>query len=151
MIKVSTTPRKNPGDQAKADPGRERERDHDQADDQGEARAIDDPREDVAPDRVGAEQKLGGAAGHPERRCEEVIAELLGRQMRRDPIGEHRPEDHGDDDDQPADRTLVLAEVVPELAQRPGRRFRGGRLGEEIEAGCHGRFPGITWRSGCED
>ncbi len=75
-----------------------------------------------------------GAARHPDRRREEVRrgtarpadAARCSRRTR-------APRTTATMTTRPATAPLVLAEIVPELAQRPGRRFRGGRLGEEIE------------------
>ena len=58
--------------------------DDDDADEQRIARAVDQAREHVAADRVGAEQEVGAAALLPERRHQQRVAVLLVGRMRRD-------------------------------------------------------------------
>ena len=56
MITVSIAPAEVAGDAAEQQPERERDRDADQADRQRDLRAVEQPREHVAPERIGAEQ-----------------------------------------------------------------------------------------------
>ena len=107
---------------------------------------MDDAREDVAPDRIGAEQELRAAALLPDRWRQQVVAILSERLVRRDDVGEDGAEHDDADHDEAADRAPVLAEVCPELAQRPRRRRGAQRDGIGAELGA--RHP-LTSRAGC--
>ena len=71
MIAVSTMPPTKPATRPSAMPTEQRGRDHDHADEQRVARAVDQPREDVAADRVGAERERPAAAFLPDRRLQD--------------------------------------------------------------------------------
>ena len=60
------------------------------ADQQRDARAIDEPREIVAAELVGAEQMSGLAALHPERRHETIAEILRERVVRHQRIADER-------------------------------------------------------------
>jgi hypothetical protein len=65
-----------------------------QADQQRQARALDQPRKQVAAQFVGAEDELPGAAFEPHRRRQQEVAVLLAGVVRRDPRGEQCAEHH---------------------------------------------------------
>ena len=111
-------------------PTDDRERDHRDADQQRQPRAMDQARKHVAADGVGAERIGATSRPLPERRLQEggVVGEV-GR-MGRDHVGEDRHEHHGDDDDEAGDRAVIGAEIAPELAQR--MRRRGGGAAAEL-------------------
>src|SRR3546814_6924565 len=67
------------GDQAQRDAGAEGDDDDDGADVERIARAMDEARQHVAADGVGAEYELPASAFHPHRRRQKVLAELLDR------------------------------------------------------------------------
>ena len=121
--------------QAEDDAGDERRGHHDETDGQREARTIDQARQDIAADGVGAEQELGVAARLPGRRRQEEITELVVRRMRREQRREDRHQDQQRKDDEADHRALVDGEVMPELGEHlqpgillldDGRGFRGG-------------------------
>ncbi len=95
-----------------------REHRHD-ADQQRDARAIDQPREIVAPELIGAERMLGPAAVHPERRHQTLAEVLHERILRHERIADERSRrDQGDDGN--AEREARLADA------RRLRRLNGG-------------------------
>src|SRR3546814_6387950 len=87
---------------------------------EGVARTVDEPRQDIAADGVGAEHEFPASALHPYRRCQEVLAELLDRRVRRHQVGEDGEQHQDADDDQAGDGTVVLGKIVPELAHLLG-------------------------------
>jgi hypothetical protein len=86
---------------------------------------VDQARELVAAQAVGAQQEAAGAALGPGRRRAHRVAELLVGRVGRDHVGQQRQQHDDDDDDEAGDGALVLAEGEPEGAQRGGRRGRG--------------------------
>src|SRR3546814_12024397 len=74
-------------DEAERDAGTEGDGDDDGAHIEGVARTVDEPRQDIAADGVGAEPEFPASALHPYRRCQEVLAELLDRRVRRPQVG----------------------------------------------------------------
>ncbi len=90
---------------------------------------MNQPREHVPAQRVGAERIGDAAACLPERRLQQRVAELLGRVMGCDQRREDRDDDEGGKDPQAEDGAAILAEVVPELAQPAGTDGGGGRGG----------------------
>ena len=78
-------------------------------------------RQNVAADAVGAKQELAGAAFNPGRRRQDEIAELFVRVVRRDQIGEQRQQhdEHNKAQSGPAHRGW--RKVGPEFGQRRGR------------------------------
>ena len=87
-----------------------------------EARAVDQPRQDVAPERVGAEDEARLAAVSPDGRGEQRVAELLARAVRREEGREDRDQHHRDEDDEAEERAAVAGEVAPVLQERRHRR-----------------------------
>src|SRR5262249_19539707 len=81
----------------------------------------------VAADIVGAQREAPASAVLPEGRTQQRVAELLGRGMRRQDVGEGGGQHQRDDDDQADHRAGVLAEIAPELDQ--GMRRGGGMDG----------------------
>ena len=99
----------------------------DSADHQRQPRAVDQAREHVAADIVGAEREALGAARLPDRRREEMVAELLdranaARPRRRAP----RPASSSTMTPSPTHGAAVLGEAAPEQPQRPGVGRGGG-------------------------
>ena len=108
---------------------------HREADEQRHARAVDQAREDVAPEPVGAEQEAPGAALHPDRRRLDGVAELLERRMGRDQRRRRwRPARSARATAAPSTAPLFSPEGMPEGGQR-GRRRAGGRLTSERRRG----------------
>src|SRR6185369_1150328 len=101
------------GDEAEEDADRERQADRHQADDERQARAVDEAREDVAADRVGAEDEDVAADGGERRRAQRRVAELLARVVRRDDVREQRAEDEQAEHREADDRAAIAAEVPP--------------------------------------
>src|SRR3546814_18684605 len=66
---------------------------------------VDEPRQDIAADGVGAEHEFPASALHQYRRCQEVLAELLDRRVRRHQVGEEGEQHQDADDDQAGDGT----------------------------------------------
>ncbi|MCY1439879.1 hypothetical protein D3C76_1298450 [compost metagenome] len=90
---------------------------------------MDQPREQVAAEFVGAEEELRLATFQPYRRGEQEVAELLARVEWRDPRREQRAEHDQAHEQQAADRALVVREGLPELFQGRGvnqARVAGG-------------------------
>ena len=136
-----------PGHEPEQDAYRERQRHDDQADDERVARAIDDAREDVATDRVGAEQERGASAFLPEGRHQHGVAILLVGRMRRDQRREDRQHDQEEKDEEPDHRAAVLGEIVPELGEaRTARRIDRNRTGGICSGVCHGFAPQCLMR-----
>ena len=127
--------RREARDQADDDPAGGGKGDDDDADIEGIARAVQQPRQHVAAQRIGAKREGEAAALLPEGRLQQVVAELLAGIMRRDPGGEQRHDDEGREDPEAHDGAPVLAEVIPELAQAAGTggggRGGGGCLGHQ--------------------
>jgi hypothetical protein len=109
------------GRNRRTDPAGSRDQRHHhrrQADQQRQARTLDQPRQQVAAQFVGAEQELHLPAFQPHRRRQQEVAVLLARVMRRDPRGEDRAEHHQQHEQQAGDRALVLGEGLPEFFVR---------------------------------
>ena len=85
-----------------------------QADDHRHPRAEDQPRQHVAPELIGAEQVLVGAARHPERRFEARRQHPDLGIMRRQILGENRDERDRAEDQHRQERKIA----EPEAAQR---------------------------------
>ena len=101
-----------------ADHGRDHH--HRQADEQRDARAIDDAREHVATQRIGAEREPRVAAFDKGRRQLGKAAKLLDRRMWREQRREHRDDADGKHDREADHGTAILAEGSPELEERAG-------------------------------
>ena len=95
-----------PIDEADAAAGGERQQRHHQAD----ARAVDQAAQDIAPERVGAEDVAHAAAVEPERRQQLVAQGLIDRRIGREQRREQRHADHDGDD---ADRNPRRAHGAP--------------------------------------
>ncbi len=76
MMMVSTVGRGKPGDEAEEDADDQRQRHHDAADEQRIARTVDEPRQEIAADGIGAEQEAPLAPVLPRWRPEQRIAVL---------------------------------------------------------------------------
>ncbi len=74
-------------------------------------------RQHIASQWIGAQQELRAAAFLPERRHQRVLAELFGRAVGRQNIGTSAMTTKRQKDIKPNDRAAVFAEVKPELAQ----------------------------------
>src|SRR5690606_41927856 len=94
---------------------------------------MDQAREQVAAQFVGAEQKLPLTAFQPYRWGEQKVAVLLAGVMGRNPRGEQGAEYHQQHECQAGERTLVVAEGLPELPERRGieQRSEERRVGEQ--------------------
>ena len=95
------------------------ERRDDDADEQRIAGAVDQAREDIAPDSVGAEQIGGGASLFPEGRQKVGVRQPLGRAIGRDHRRKDGRNNEEDENPQPDDGAAVLREIIPELRQHP--------------------------------
>ena len=80
----------NAADSPSVDADNERDAHHREADEERQARAVDEPRKHVAADVVGAEQEARRAALLPDRRNADGIAELLDRRVGRNEIRRER-------------------------------------------------------------
>jgi hypothetical protein len=118
------------GDEAEHDPDDEAERHHHRADGERVARAVDEAREHVAADRVGAEEEMGAPPFHPQGRRQERIAVLIVRGIGRDEIGEDREEDEEEEDGEADHRTAVLGIMCPELGEAAGAGNGYGRIAD---------------------
>ena len=128
-----------PGDEPQQDARAERQRDHEATDQERQPGAVNEAREYIAADVVGAEDEPPGPALLPNRRHQKRVAILLVGIVRRHDIGEDREQRDDGDDHHAHDRALVLAEVDPELPQRMGRGGRGrGGHGFSGHGGCAG-------------
>jgi hypothetical protein len=125
MIVNSMPPRKKPAKRPSRTPPVSDRPTETRPDHERQARAVDQPRQDVAADRVGAEQEHVPADRLQRRRLQGRVAVLLVRRMRRDDVGEQRGQDQRDDDAEADDRAAVAAKVAPQLG--PWRRRRVGR------------------------
>ena len=120
-------------------PARGRDRDHDDADIERVARAMQQPRQHVATHHVGAKNIGPATTLLPDRRLQERVAELLGRIMRGDHIGQQSHQNKGREHPEPDHRPAILAEIMPELAQPAGAVHRVGSGGGIGSCG-HQRF-----------
>ena len=126
---VSVQPRKKPAIMPIVTPIEHRQAGADERDQQRHAGALEDAREDVAPDVVDAHQVLGA-----RRRGEAERVQRLGRGLVRrrhvEDLADQRPEDRGqdqqDDEAERDERDLVLAKAAPEELQ--GRASGDRRL-----------------------
>ena len=129
------------GDQPDEDAGDQRQRHHHEADDQRVARAVDQPREDVAAERVGAEQERracrprsrpAASAARRGTASSGRAARSAARRSRSAPSGTRMT--------RPMHRAAVAGEVVPVLAPRRDRRRPEGLLlgGPEVGVICGG-------------
>jgi hypothetical protein len=106
------------------------------ADDQGDARAVYQPADNIAPLEVGTQQRRRICPLHPERRLENLGArDRLGRVVGRDGIGKHRDQNERDEDRQRQCRQLA---GEPQQAPPQPEFARSGGSGED----CAGRFSG---------
>jgi hypothetical protein len=76
MMTVSTQPPKNPASRPEDDPADQRDRHDDDADEQRILRAIDQPRQHVPPDGIGAEQECRTDRPPASRRHQQGVAIL---------------------------------------------------------------------------
>ena len=83
---------------------------------------MDQARQHVATDRIGAQQKARISARVPRRRRQCEFAILLVRRVRRDDVGKDREKNEQDDERQPDERAAALGVRVPEFTQRAWRR-----------------------------
>ena len=113
------------GEEAEDDAAHHRDGDHHRADQQRIAGAIDEAREQVTANRVGAEDVAGVAAGLPDRGQEERGLVLLFGQMGGEERGEDGDQHQQHEDHEADDSAAVHREIVPELLQR---RDAGGVL-----------------------
>src|SRR5207249_1638531 len=122
------------GQQPEHDPGGDRRRQHDQAQQQREAIAEHDAREDVAADGIRPEQvgSPGGQAG-----ILEVGERARMPRERRDPRRERRQEHHDHDDAKTEQRSSVAGERIP----GPPQVLPGGGCGHDAHAASS------AWRS----
>src|SRR5262249_3779913 len=112
------------GYEAENDPEAQRQRHHHDADEEREPRAVEEPRENVAADRIGAERISERSALLPEGWLQEGIVVGQDRRGRRDEAGRGGEGKDRQDDDEPGDGAGIGAEVSPELAQRVRRSAR---------------------------
>ena len=134
----STKPRTKPATSPRTTPTTSDGDHHREADEQREPRAVDEAREHVAAELVGAEQEASLPPSCPGRRHADEVAKLLDRRIGRDEIGEDRAEDEHAEDDEPGDRRPVLAMKSARTTRAdsaaPQRALRRGRHGSRHRA-----------------
>ena len=122
--------------------------------DQRDPRPVDQPREHVAPEVVGAEAMRGIGVGEAERRqarCHQILFERI---VRRDPGREHRQDDE-QENEEAADHQLGIAKNPPQRREAPrrapegclGRRDGGPRREVGVRHGSHREWSRHAWRS----
>jgi len=92
------------------------------ADQQRDARAVQQPAQQAAAQLVGAQRVGGHAARLPGRRHEQVLAELLHRVVRRQQRRAQRAGGDEREDDEGGQGAAVLREGAAEFGRRRGRR-----------------------------
>src|SRR5205814_10467057 len=107
------------GDRAEDQPEGEAHRDGDDADDEREPRAVDDPRQLVAADLVDPEPVRGRGAGAAAVRHLRVV--LLERGVRREQRREYRSDDEEADEEEADLRATVPPDLYPRLMPQPPR------------------------------
>ncbi len=106
---------------------------------------MDQPREQVAAQLVGAEQEARLAAFQPGWRGQQEVPELLARIVGGDPGGEQRAEHDQQHEQQAAEGALVVREGLPEFLQR-GRVDQARVAGGSVVHGVHRLAPQRWWR-----
>ncbi|MNT03936.1 hypothetical protein D3C72_1384940 [compost metagenome] len=110
--------REEPGEQTQQDPRDQRHHHRRQTDQQRQARALDQARQQVATQFIGAEQELHLSTFQPGRRGQQEITVLLARVVRGNPRGEDGAENHQQHEHQAGDGTFVLGKRLPEFFVR---------------------------------
>ena len=120
-----------------AEPERNRHRDH--ANQQRQSRAVDQAREHVSSDGIGAEQKSRRAICIPRRGCQREFAVLLVRRMGTDDIGEDRQQHQQRNERETDQRAAIACISAPEFAEASRRRAGRDRRTRELSHGeCAG-------------
>src|SRR5690606_18685352 len=117
-----------------------RQRHDDETDKERETRAVDEAREDVAADGVGAENMPPHAALLEDRRQEKQLAVLAARAVRRDEGRKDRHEQDDHKDEEADDGALVAREIEPEFGKARGRRATRLGVGRVLNR-AHGSPP----------
>ncbi len=123
--------REETGQQTHEDPRSQRHHHRRQTDQQRQTRALDQTRQQIAAQLVGAQQKLPLAAFEPDRRGQQEVAELLAWVMGCNPWGEEGAENHQQHERQACDSAFVLGKMLPEL-------FVNGRVEQALIDCYHG-------------
>src|SRR5207244_4552978 len=101
--------------------GDHRDHHHREADEEGDAAAIHEPREHVAPERIGAQGIVPIAALGPDRWQPGEIAEMIEGIVRRQHTSEDGNEDHRRDNGEADDGTAIFAHRMPDGEKRAWR------------------------------
>ncbi|KPY02679.1 Unknown protein sequence [Pseudomonas amygdali pv. mori] len=119
-----------------------------QTDQQRQARTLDQTRQQIAAQFVGAEDELPLTAFKPHRRCQQEVTVLLARVMGRNPRGEQGAEHDQNHEQQAGNRAFVFRERLPEFFVRGWvkqalidcyRRSRGAHIDDlSADDGCVG-------------
>jgi hypothetical protein len=113
------------GDQTDEDAARRSEDDHADADEEGELGAVEQARDEIAAERVGAEDVGPRTAILPDRRHQRRRPVLGGRVVGRNEAGGQGQNNQHGENIEADHRPLVLAEIAPELAEAAGAGGHG--------------------------
>jgi hypothetical protein len=103
------------GEKPDQDAHHQGQRNDDAADEEGIAGAVEETRQQIAPDGIGTKKKPRASAFLPNRRLKKGIAKLLGWTIRSNNIGKDCQEASERKNHKTGDGAAIFAKVAPEL------------------------------------